>query len=678
MAVVGQLLVELSANVARLRTDMERAANVVESNSKRMAKAASVATGALGAIGAGLSVGVLTQSFMAAVDSMDALNDAADRTGASIGELSSLVNTLAPYGATLDQITEATGKLAQAMAGADDESKGAGAAFAALGVATRDATGNLRPTVDVLTDVSKAMAQYEDGTNKTVLVQAIFGRAGQALLPMLKDLANAQRVAGSVTAEQAEAAEKLNLELARIRQAVNFASVSIASRLIPDLAKLAEQFRVTSQAGGSFWESVRGALGPNKFVAELEADLRDLQQRRDRLSADTRPLMQRGKDEGLAALDKQIADVEARIARLRPAQRVSGALQDQMDGVTPSAAGLLGQAPSMGNATARAAVQRAAQQRATQTEAERLLATLNEQLLRTQDLTTEQQVLGRIGRGEIAGMNAALEQQILLVAARIDKAREQADEIRRATAAETADIEALNRLKDEAVRGTEREIEAIRNAIDPTRELYRQIERVQQLMANGLLPDDAGNARLMQLFSQVDGILQGLPSKAEEAASGMRDMLAPIESAFESAIMGGEKLSSVLSSLAQDFARMMLRQQITGPLAQILSGTFDASKSGNTIVGALFNALPKFADGGQMRAGYPALVGERGPEIVNPRHSGYVVPSGKSAGGGTIVQHFDMRNSALTRDVVEMAARRGAALGQAQARDARVRGLEFA
>jgi phage-related minor tail protein len=78
-----------------------------------------------------------------------------------------------------------------------------------------------------------------------------------------------------------------------------------------------------------------------------------------------------------------------------------------------------------------------------------------------------------------------------------------------------------------------------------------------------------------------------------------------------------------------------------------------------------------------MRAGYPALVGERGPEILSPRHSGYVVPSGKS-GGGTIVQHFDLRNSALTRDVVEMAARRGAALGQAQARDARVRGLEFA
>ena len=672
MAVVGQLLVELSANVARLRTDMERAANVVESNSKRMAQAASFASGALGAIGAGLSVGALSQAFMAAVNSMDALNDAADRTGASVGELSSLVNTLAPYGATLDQITDATGKLARAMAGADDETKGAGAAFAALGVSTRDATGNLRPTVDVLTDVSKALAQYEDGTNKTVLVQALFGKTGQALMPMLKDLANAQKVAGTVTAEQAEAAEKLNVELGRIKQAVSIASVSIASKLIPDLAKLAEQFRVTSQAGGSFWESVRGALGPNKFVAELEGDLRELQLRRDRLSADKRPLMQRGKDEGLAALDKQIADVEARIARLRPAQRVSGALQDQMDGVTPSATGPRGQAPKIPEATSRAA-----EQRATQTEAQRLLATLTEQLARTQELTTEQQVLGRIGRGEIEGMNTALEQQILLVATRIDKAREQADEIKRATAAETADIEALNRLKDEAVRGTEREIEAIRNAVDPTRELYRQMDRVKQLVANGLLPEDIGNARLMMLGNQVDGILQGLPSKAEEAAAGMRDMLAPIESAFEAAIMGGEKLSSVLSSLAQDFARMMLRQQITGPLAQILSGTFDASKGGNTIVGMLFNALPKFADGGQMRAGYPALVGERGPEIVSPRHSGYVVPSGKS-GGGTIVQHFDLRNSALTRDVVEMAARRGAALGQAQARDARVRGLEFA
>ena len=46
---------------------------------------------------------------------MDALNDASDRTGSSVEDLSSLLNTLKPYGGTLEGISDATSKLAKAM-----------------------------------------------------------------------------------------------------------------------------------------------------------------------------------------------------------------------------------------------------------------------------------------------------------------------------------------------------------------------------------------------------------------------------------------------------------------------------------------------------------------------------------------------------------------------------------
>lgn len=672
MAVVGQLLVELSANVARLRTDMERASGVVEQHTRKMAQAASFATGALGALGAGLSVGALTQSFMSAANSMDALNDAADRTGASIGELSSLVNTLAPYGHNLDTISTASERLVKAMSAADDEAKGAGEAFKLLGVETRDASGNLRPTADVLQEVADAMSQYGDGSNKTALAIALFGKQGAALLPMLKDLAQAKRADATVSEEMAAAAEKFNIQLGTMMRGLDAMKVALVGPVISALSGVVERFNAAGNSAENFYNRLRLALQPTSEierltgnVARLESELQGLQSLKVLPEFETDRLAQ------ITTVTKRLAQARKELTDAAPVQAIvqrdslsMRALEDR--GFTPAAPA----APRLtGGST------QAAQQRATQTEAERLLATLTEQLAKTQDLTTEQQVLGRIGRGEIDGMNAALEQQILLVATRIDKAKEQAEIISRATADEAADIQAINRLTDEARRSTEREIETIRNAVDPTRALYKEIERVQQLMSAGLIGEE-GNARLMMLFSQIDGILQKLPEKADEAASGMKDMLAPIESAFESAIIRGEKLSSVLSSLAQDFARMMLRQQITGPLQQILSGTFDAAKGGGTLVGGLVKILG-FADGGQMRAGYPALVGERGPEIITPRHSGYVVPNGKSmSGGGTIVQNFDMRNSALTPAVIEMAAKRGAALGQAQARDARARGSE--
>jgi hypothetical protein len=56
-------------------------------------------------------------------------------------------------------------------------------------------------------------------------------------------------------------------------------------------------------------------------------------------------------------------------------------------------------------------------------------------------------------------------------------------------------------------------------AIDPTRDLYVQLERVKTLTAAGILPMDIGNAQMMKLLSQIDGVLLTMPAKADEAAA---------------------------------------------------------------------------------------------------------------------------------------------------------------
>jgi hypothetical protein len=101
----------------------------------------------------------------------------------------------------------------------------------------------------------------------------------------------------------------------------------------------------------------------------------------------------------------------------------------------------------------------------------------------------------------------------------------------------------------------------------------------------------------------------------------MQGMLAPIESAFESAIIRGEKLSDVLSSLAQDFARLMLRQQITGPLSDFLSGGLDPAKQSGTIFGQILSGIT--SSGG-------------GPELLN-KSAGAMAPSAATKSAGSIV-----------------------------------------
>lgn len=89
-------------------------------------------------------------------------------------------------------------------------------------------------------------------------------------------------------------------------------------------------------------------------------------------------------------------------------------------------------------------------------------------------------------------------------------------------------------------------------------------------------------------------------------------------SAFEDAILKAESLSKVLKGLANDILRLIIRQTISIPIASAITG---ALKGGN-------------ASGGTING--PTLVGERGPEIFNPRGPGSILnnAASKKATGG--------------------------------------------
>jgi hypothetical protein len=92
-----------------------------------------------------------------------------------------------------------------------------------------------------------------------------------------------------------------------------------------------------------------------------------------------------------------------------------------------------------------------------------------------------------------------------------------------------------------------------------------------------------------------------------------------ISSAFEDAILSGQKLGDVLRSLGQDLLRLVFSQTITSPLAGGIS----------TALKAMF-----MAEGGPVSAGSPYIVGERGPELFVPSSSGSIVSNSKMSSGG--------------------------------------------
>ena len=105
-------------------------------------------------------------------------------------------------------------------------------------------------------------------------------------------------------------------------------------------------------------------------------------------------------------------------------------------------------------------------------------------------------------------------------------------------------------------------------------------------------------------------------------------------SAFENAIVEGEKLREVLKGLAQDITRIVVRRTVTEPLANWFS----------VAIAGMMSGVAARQHGGPVSAGTPYLVGERGPELWVPRESGAIVPHG-GFGGVSMSVSIDARGA---------------------------------
>jgi hypothetical protein len=203
------------------------------------------------------AVAMFTQWATGTIAAASALDDLADATGSSVESLSKLSNIAKVSGASFDTIDGAIKKLAVGMAGVDEESSRAGKALAAIGVQSRD-------PAQALTEIAQKFATYEDGANKAALAVAIFGKSGASLLPILKDIAENVDIAGTVTAQQAKAAEDLEKSYRRLGVAASGFKDSLLNDVVPALTATITSFNLARAAGLGFLDSVMmtGNYGP--------------------------------------------------------------------------------------------------------------------------------------------------------------------------------------------------------------------------------------------------------------------------------------------------------------------------------------------------------------------------------------------------------------------------------
>ena len=220
------------------------------------------------AIGAAAATGLIAAAvaFDRLVKSAGDFQDLAEKTGDTAENIASLSVAAATAGTQMDTIVSASNKLTKALSDQDEESGAAGAAIRALGL-DFDKFKQMAPA-DRIEAIGKAMAGFKDGSEKSAVAMALFGKAGAELLPFLKEIGSEGGRQKILTEEQIRLADEYADRQAKIRAELSLHAQAITAQMLPALNTLAEAF-LDYVKGASAADEVSGKLGRNSSISEF-------------------------------------------------------------------------------------------------------------------------------------------------------------------------------------------------------------------------------------------------------------------------------------------------------------------------------------------------------------------------------------------------------------------------
>jgi len=176
-----QLKIELTA------VDKTMAAfNSINNSLSRMNAFVGKARLALGTIGVAFAAGQFIQGIKNATDRAENFANAAQKIGTSTEFISGISYAAKLANVEFESLEKGLIKFSRAVDEASSNAKsGIAFDFKRIGVDLRDTNGQLKPTSDLFLEVADRISSYGDGARKAAVAQAIFGKSGADLIPIL-------------------------------------------------------------------------------------------------------------------------------------------------------------------------------------------------------------------------------------------------------------------------------------------------------------------------------------------------------------------------------------------------------------------------------------------------------------------------------------------------------------
>jgi hypothetical protein len=254
MATIGTLLIELSANVARLENDLGKAASHVRNTERLIQQSVNRMNGFFGLLGVGISGAAMVGFVKSGIDAQDMLATLSERTGTSVRDLAGLKYAAEQNSTSLEAVANAGKKLASGMA--DNP-----ALFRSMGITAKTST-------DAMIQMADLFANMPDGVQKTALAVKLMGKSGEEMIPFLnqgsdslRKLIDAGKAMSPVTAESAARAKEFNDQLNTLKTQASGVGMELANVMLPALTSTAAGMSDLAKEGHPVLALWRGLAG---------------------------------------------------------------------------------------------------------------------------------------------------------------------------------------------------------------------------------------------------------------------------------------------------------------------------------------------------------------------------------------------------------------------------------
>ncbi len=281
----GSIFLQIEANIASLKRDMDQAQKTIATAGAKLDRIAKGIGAAIGGYIGWQSVRAFAGFVQGALDSADALVKMSQKTGLTVEALSGLQHAASLSDVSVEQLATGLKQLSKNASDAAGGAKEQAETFKAIGVETRDATGAVRPLDQLLADVSDRFASWEDGAGKSAIAMRLFGKAGADMIPLLNGgsagmaeaTEEARKLGLVVSTDTAQAAERFNDNMTRLKSQLDVVARLIAEAALPSLERVSEAMVDAAKNGDEARESLRtmfdGAIDTAMFFKTLLADI---------------------------------------------------------------------------------------------------------------------------------------------------------------------------------------------------------------------------------------------------------------------------------------------------------------------------------------------------------------------------------------------------------------------